>query len=86
MMDILALNLSQPYHNKSLTHFEPLHAVVSPVNGIPMTEDAMKELVERKWVTDKKNAKELSNSNPETKNSGSQDTHKQTQEERELSK
>ena len=76
MMDIIALNLSQPYNNKSLTPFEALHTVTSPVNGIPITEHAEKELVERKWVTDKKNAKELSNSNPETKNSGSQDTHK----------
>ena len=58
MMDILALNHSPAYSNKNLMPFEALHGVVSSVNSIPMTEKAMKELVERTWVTEKKNAKE----------------------------
>ena len=53
MKDISALNLSQPYSNKTLTPFEELYGISSPVNGIPMTEEAEKELVERKYVTDK---------------------------------
>ena len=40
MRDINALNLSQPYSNKTLTPYEELFGSISPVNGIPMTEEA----------------------------------------------
>ena len=86
MMDIVALSLSQPYSNKSLTAFEALHAFVSPVNGIPMTDDAEKELIERKCPSDKKQKMEMQNTKPTSKTSSSEDNHKQTQEERVLSK
>ena len=33
-MDIVALNMSQPYNNKTLTPFEELHGMTSPVNLI----------------------------------------------------
>ena len=46
----------------------------------------IKELIERKWLSDKKNEKEMQNSKPASKTPSSQDAHKQTQEERELSK
>ena len=32
-MDIAALNLSQPYNNKTLTPYEELDGISSPVNG-----------------------------------------------------
>ena len=83
MMDIIALNLSPPYDNKTLTPFEELHAFISPVNGIPMTDDAGKEMIERKWLSNKKQKMEMKNTTPTTKTSISEDGHNQTQEERE---
>merc|ERR1712030_57832 len=41
--ELAALNLRQPYNNKTLTPFEELYGISSPVNGIPMTEEAEKE-------------------------------------------
>ena len=45
MEDIMALNHGQPYNNKRLTPFEALFGIVSPVNGIPMTDKSMRVLV-----------------------------------------
>ena len=59
MLDIVALNVSQPYNNKTLTPFEELFAISSPVNGIPMTDEATKELVERIYLSDKIQRAEL---------------------------
>ena len=75
MKDISALNLSQPYNNKTLTPFEELYGIASPVNGIPMTEAADKELVERKYVSDKIQRAQLRNSNPTLKPFSSEDKH-----------
>ena len=66
-MDIIALNMKQPYNNKTLTPFEELHGMTSPVNGIPMPESAIKELVERKYISDKIQRAEFRNSNPSLK-------------------
>ena len=63
-MDIVALNMSQPYNNKTLTPFEELHGMTSPVNGIPMKDSTLRELVERKYLTDKLQRAEVRNSNP----------------------
>ena len=62
-MDIAALNMSQPYSNKTYTPFEEMYGLTSPVNGIPMTETAVKELVERKYMSDKIQRAEYRNSN-----------------------
>ena len=86
MMDIIALNLSPPYNNKTLTPFEELHAFISPVNGIPMTDNTGKEMIERKWLSNKKQKMEMKNTTPTTKTPISEDGHNQTQEEREKSK
>ena len=61
MMSIIALNLTPPYDDKTLTPFEEMHAFVSPENGIPMTEDTEKELIERKWLSDKIQKMEMKN-------------------------
>merc|ERR1712015_316052 len=85
MMDIGALNLSQPYNNKTLTPYEELYGIASPVNGIPMTDEARKELVERKYVSDKIQRAELRNSNPTLKPFSKVDKHAQTKADNELS-
>ena len=85
MMDISALNLSQPYSNKTLTPFEELYGIASPVNGIPMTDEARKELVERKYVSDKIQRAELRNSNPTLKPFSKEDRHVQTKADNDLS-
>ena len=85
MMDIAALNLSQPYSNKTLTPFEELYGIASPVNGIPMTDEARKELVERKYVSDKIQRAELRNSNPTLKPFSKEDRHVQTKADNDLS-
>merc|ERR1712030_91632 len=82
---IEALNLSQPYSNKTLTPFEELYGVVSPVNGIPMTEEAEKDLVDIKYTTDKLQRSEVRNSNPTLKPFSKEDRHRPTKEENELS-
>ena len=84
-MDLIALNLSQPYSNKTLTPFEELFGLTSPVNGIPMTEEANKELIERKWLSNKKQRAEPRNSNPTMKPFSLEDRHTQTKEEYDLS-
>ena len=84
-MDIAALNLSQPYNNKTLTPYEELYGISSPVNGIPMTDEAQKELVDRKYVTDKIQRSELRNSNPTLKPFNKVDKHAQTKADNELS-
>ena len=86
MMDIIALNLSQPYSNKTLTPFEEMYAITSPVNGIPMTDTATEELIKRKWLTDKKQKTELQNTIPSKKPLNTEDTHEQTKEENAKSK
>lgn len=83
--NIVALNHSQPYNNKTLTPFEAMTGLVSPVNGIPMTEQGYTELISRDWITKKKNMKESPLSTyPGNRGTSSQD--KYTQEEREISK
>ena len=47
MEDISALNHGQPYNNKTLTPYEALHGVISPLNGIPMPDTKETELVTR---------------------------------------
>ena len=85
MMDIGALNLSQPYNNKTLTPYEELYGIASPVNGISMTDEARKELVERKYVSDKIQRSELCNSNPTLKPFNKVDRHAQTKADNDLS-
>merc|ERR1712074_149140 len=85
MMDIAALNVSQPYSNKTLTPFEELYGISSPVNGIPMTDEASRELVERKYLSDKIQRAELRNSNPTLKPFNNEDKHIQTKEDNDLS-
>ena len=85
-MDIAALNMSQPYSNKTYTPFEEMYGLTSPVNGIPMTETAVKELVERKYMSDKIQRAEYRNSNPTLKPFSNEDRHQQTKEDNELSK
>ena len=85
-MDIIALNMSQPYNNKTLTPFEELHGLTSPVNGIPMKDSSIIELVERKYLSDKLQRAEVRNSNPTLKPFSKIDTHPQTRGENELSK
>ena len=85
MMDIAALNVSQPYSNKTLTPFEELYGISSPVNGIPMTDEASRELVERKYLSDKIQRAELRNSNPTLKPFNKEDRHIQTKKDNELS-
>merc|ERR1712030_188500 len=75
-MEIAALNLSQPYSNKTLTPYEELYGIASPVNGIPMTEEAEKELVDRKYVSDKLQRSEIRNSNPTLKPFNKEDRHR----------
>ena len=53
--DIVDLNHVQPYNNKTLTPFEAMYGLVSPVKGIPMTDQKETELVSREWTTEKKN-------------------------------
>ena len=84
-MDIAALNLSQPYNNKTLTPYEELYGISSTVNGIPMTEAAHRELVDRKYVSEKIQRAELRNSNPTLKPYSKEDRHRQTKEENDLS-
>ena len=81
MMDIIALNLNQPYSNKTLTPFEELFAITSPVNGIPMTDKAEEELVKRDWLTNNLKKTELQNTIPLKKPLNKEDTHDQTNEE-----
>merc|ERR1712030_230266 len=85
MKDISALNLSQPYSNKTLTPFEELYGISSPADGIPMTEEAEKELVEHKYVTDKLQRAQVRNSNPTLKPFSNKDRHPPTEEENKLS-
>merc|ERR1712030_309336 len=85
MMDIAALNVSQPYTNKTLTPFEELYGISSPVNGIPMTDEASRELVERKYLSDKIQRAELPNSNPTLKPFNKEDRHIQTKQDNKLS-
>ena len=85
MMDIGALNLSQPYSNKTLTPYEELYGITSPVNGIPMTDEARKELVERIYCSDKIHRAQLRNSNPTLKPFSPTDRHIQTKADNELS-
>ena len=77
--------MSQPYSNKTLTPFEELYGISSPVNGIPMTEEAEKELVERKYVSEKLQRAQVRNSNPTLKPFSNKDRHTPTKEENELS-
>ena len=85
MLDIVALNMSQPYSNKTLTPYEELFALTSPVNGIPMTKEANKELIDRKWLSNKKQREQLRNSNPTMKPFSREDRHAQTKKENDLS-
>ena len=78
MRDISALNLSQPYNNKTLTTNEELHAFVLPVNGIPMTEKAKRELVSREFLTDKIQRAEHRYSNPAMNHFSPEDSRPQT--------
>ena len=50
-----------------------------------MTEEARKELVDRKWLTDRKQSAELRNLNPTLKSFTPVDRHPQTKEENKLS-
>ena len=50
-----------------------------------MTEETNKELIERKWLSDKKQRAELRNSNPTMKPFSREDRHAQTKEDNELS-
>ena len=84
-MDIGALNLSQPYSNKTLTPYEELYGISSPVNGIPMTDEARKELVERKYVSDKIQRAEYCSSNPTLKPFSKEDKQVQTKADNDLS-
>merc|ERR1712105_424075 len=84
-MEIEALNLSQPYSNKTLTPFEELYGSVSPVNGIPMTEEAEKDLIDMKYTTDKLQRSDVRNSNPTLKPFSKEDRHQPTKKENEMS-
>ena len=82
--DIVVLNHAQPYNNKTLTPFEALTGLVSPANGIPMTDQKYTELVSRDWTTKKKNMKERPlPTYPGNRGTSSQDNDKQTQDEKE---
>ena len=59
--------------------------IISPVNGIPMTEEAHRELVDRKWLTEKTQRAELHNTNHTMKPYNPVDRHAQTREENKLS-
>ena len=79
MEDICALNNGIPYTNMRLSPFESLTGIVSPVNGIPMTEHSQKILVSRDWVTEKVNAKENPPpTHPENNTTNGEDNHPQT--------
>ena len=82
--EICALNNGVSYSNDRLTAFKALHGLASPVNGIPMTDKSFKELVQRKWVTDKVNAKENPlPTHPENNKTNGEDNHPQTHDDRE---
>ena len=87
MQDIVALNHAPPYKDQRLTPFESLTGLVSPLNGIPMTDKSRKELVSREWLTEKVNAKENPlPTHPDNNTTNGEDNHAQTDMERIQSK
>jgi hypothetical protein len=84
VMELAALNLSQPYSNKTLTPYEELYGTASPVNGIPMTEEAERDIVDRKYLVEKKTRSEVRNTNPTKKPFDNKDRHIPTKEENDL--
>ena len=63
-----------------------MYGLTSPVNGIPMTDEAVKELVERKYMSNKIQRAEFRNSNPTLKPFSNVDRHHQTREDNNLTK
>ena len=86
MTDINALNHGNPYNSKTLTPAEEMFGQISPVPGIPMTEEAERELVDRDVLSEKKTRSEVRNTNPTKKAFSSEDRHPQTWEENKISK
>jgi hypothetical protein len=56
-----------------------------PVYGIPMTEEQHRDLVDRKYLSDKKQRSEVRNTNPILKPHSKEDRHIPTEEENDLS-
>ena len=50
-MDLAALNTFAPTKGNKLTPFEALHGMVSPIFGMPITEENKKMLLKRDWMT-----------------------------------
>ena len=84
-MDIGALNLSQPYSNLTLTPFEELYGISSPVNGIPMRDEDRLELVKREYTSNKVQRSQYRNLNPTLEPFSNVDKHAQTKADNELS-
>ena len=85
MRDINALNLSQPYNNKTFTPMEEMFGRASLVNGIPMTEEIHKDLVDNDLMADKIQKVEDRGSNPMFKGNNSSDRHQPNREENDIS-
>ena len=50
MDEILALNLVQR-KDETLSPFESMHSLASPVSSIPIKKEKIKLLIDRKWLT-----------------------------------
>ena len=84
--NILALNHGNPYNTGVLSPAEELAGMISPVPGIPMTEEAEKILVDRKILAEKITRSEHRNTNPRKKALNPEDTHTPTKEKNNISK
>ena len=86
MTDINALNNGNPYDGKTLSPHEELYGIISPVQGIPMTKEAEKVLVDREILSERKTRSEVRNTNPRQGPFNPEDTHPPTREENKISK